>query len=231
MMHQQIGKKQKYFIYFLFFLFLSTINNPNLIKNMELLFTIKDIEVSGLTKNLNLDIKKKFENLLNKNIYFVKKDYFNNQLDFFNYLENYKVFKLYPSKIAINLTQTNLLATTIKNNKKYFIGSNGKFINYDIMNFNKDLPNVFGNFSSEDFILFKKIITETNFDYQNIKDIFFFPSGRWDIKTKNKITIKLPKEDINSAFIIARKLIKNNQLNNNNVIDLRIANQVILLNE
>ena len=71
MMHQQIGKKQKYFIYFLFFLFLSTINNPSLIKNMELLFTIKDIEVSGLTKNLNLDIKKKFENLLNKNIYFV----------------------------------------------------------------------------------------------------------------------------------------------------------------
>ena len=56
------------------------------------------------------------------------------------------MFKLYPSKIAINLTQTNLLATTIKNNKKYFIGSNGKFINHDIMNFNKDLPNVFGKF-------------------------------------------------------------------------------------
>lgn len=55
--------------------------------------------------------------------------------------------------------------------------------------------------------------------------------GRWDIKTKNNITIKLPKEDTKYALIKAQNIIKSNMLKDNNIIDLRIANQVILLNE
>ena len=154
-----------------------------------------------------------------------------NKLDLYNYLQNYKVFKIYPSKIIIKLTQTNLLATTIKDNQKYIIGSNGKLINFEIFNLNNDLPHVFGNFSSEDFVSLTKIINQTDFGYKNIKDIFIFPSGRWDIKTKNNTTIKLPKEDIKYALIKAQKIIKSNELNDNNIIDLRIANQVILSNE
>jgi len=79
--------------------------------------------------------------------------------------------------------------------------------------------------------LLTKIINQTDFGYKYIGDIFFFPSGRWDIKTKNNITIKLPKEDIKYALIKAQKIIKTNELNDNNIIDLRIANQVILSNE
>ncbi len=75
------------------------------------------------------------------------------------------------------------------------------------------------------------MINQTDLGYKNIKDIFIFPSGRWDIKTKNNITIKLPKEDTKYALIKAQNIIKSNVLNDNNIIDLRIANQVILLNE
>ena len=124
-----------------------------------------------------------------------------------------------------------MLATTIKNNQKYIIGSNGKLINFEIFNINNDLPHIFGNFTGEDFILLTKIINQTEFDYNNIKDFFFFPSERWDIKTKNNVTIKLPIKDIKYAFIKAQNIIKSNELNNNNIIDLRIANRVILLNE
>ena len=65
--------------------------------------------------------------------------------------------------------------------------------------------------------------------YNEITDIFFFQSGRWDIKTKNNQTIKLPKENLKKAFIKATKIIKNNNLNHI-LIDLRIPNQVILMN-
>ena len=230
-MHQLTDKKKKYFLYFIIFLLLSTINNLSFIRSKELLSNIKTIEVSGLKNNLNLSIKKNFEFLLNNNIFQIDKELLINKLDLYNYLQNYKVFKIYPSKIIIKLTQTNLLATTIKDNQKYIIGSNGKLINFEIFNLNNDLPHVFGNFSSEDFISLTKIINQTDFGYKNIKDIFIFPSGRWDIKTKNNITIKLPKEDIKYALIKAQKIIKSNELNDNNIIDLRIANQVILSNE
>ena len=230
-MHQSTDKKKKYFLYFLIFLLLSTINNLSLIRSKELLSNVKTIEVSGLKNNLNMSIKKNFEFLLNNNIFQIDQELLKNKLDLYNYLQNYKVFKLYPSKIIIKLTQTNLLATTIKDNQKYIIGSNGKLINFEIFNLNNDLPHVFGNFSSEDFLLLTKIINQTDFGYKYIGDIFFFPSGRWDIKTKNNITIKLPKEDIKYALIKAQKIIKSNELNDNNIIDLRIANQVILSNE
>ena len=178
-----------------------------------------------------MSIKNNFEFLLNNNIFQIDQELLKNKLDLYNYLQNYKVFKIYPSKIIIKLTQTNLLATTIKNNQKYIIGSNGKLINFEIFNLSNDLPHVFGNFSSENFISLTKIINQTDLGYENIKDIFIFPSGRWDIKTKNNITIKLPKEDTKYALIKAQNIIKSNVLNGNNIIDLRIANQVILLNE
>ena len=61
--------------------------------------------------------------------------------------------------------------------------------------------------------------------------IFFFPSGRWDIRTKDNITIKLSKEDTGYALKKAQNIIDNKELKNNNVIDLRMANQVIIFND
>ena len=230
MMHQSIDRKKKYFFYFFVFLFLSTINNLSLSKNTELLSRIKTIEVSGLSKGLNYKVKKKIDYLLNKNIFFFNKEPLINELESHNYIQSYEVNKFYPSKIIINLKQTNLLAITLSNNKKYVIGSNGKLIDYEIFNFDLNLPNFFGKFSSKDFISFINIINQTDFDYKEITDIFFFQSGRWDIKTKDNKIIKLPKENLKKAFIKANKIIKNTNLNHK-LIDLRIPNQVILLNE
>ena len=230
-MLQSIGKKKNYTVYILIFLFLSTINNLSLIKNKKLLSNITNIEVIGLTETLNLNIKKNFGFLINNNIFQINKKYIKNELDRYNYLQNYKVFKLYPSKIIISLTQTNFLGSTIKNNKKFIIGSNGKLISHEMFNFSYDLPNVFGTFSSEDFTFFTKLINQSGFDYNNIKDIFFFPSGRWDIRTKDNITIKLSKEDTEYALKKAQNIINNKELKNNNVIDLRMTNQVIIFND
>ena len=230
MMHQLTDRKKNYLLYFFIFIFLSTINNLSLLKHVELLPNINDIKVEGLTNDLNIKIKQNVNFLLNENIFFFNKELLINELKKLNYIHSYKVSKNYPSTVVINLKQTDFLAITVNNNNKYIIGSNGKLINYEIFNSNFNLPNFFGKFSSEDFISFINIINQTNFNYNEITDIFFFQSGRWDIKTINNQTIKLPKENLKKAFIKATKIIKNDNLNHK-LIDLRIPNQVILMND
>jgi len=66
--------------------------------------------------------------------------------------------------------------------------------------------------------------------YNNIKEIFFYPSGRIDIKNKDSVTIKFPKKNLEEAINIASKIINNKNLKNN-VIDLRIKNHLILSDE
>ncbi len=51
-----------------------------------------------------------------------------------------------------------------------------------------------------------------------------------DIKTKNNLIIKFPLENLKEAIIIVNKII-NNKNYNNNIIDLRVPNQLILSNE
>ena len=129
------------------------------------------------------------------------------------------------------MKQTDLLAITVNNNNKYIIGSNGKLINYEIFNSNFNLPNFFGKFSSEDFVFFIDTINQTDFNYNEITDIFFFQSGRWDIKTNKDILIKLPQKNLLKALNLSHHIITNENFKNNKIIDLRIYNNVILTNE
>ena len=229
-MHQQIDKKHRYILLVILFLFLTTVNNLRFNKNINNLSNIKNLEVIGLSDDLNQKIKERISSVINQDIYFISKNYIKESLDEYKYLERYDAFKVFPSKLVINLKQTTLLASTIKDNQKYIVGSNGMLIDYKTFNLSVDLPNIFGNFSKKDFISFFNTIKESKFDYNEIKDIFFFKSGRWDIKTKFGIIIKLPKKEMKSALDKAQNIIKNPEINYK-VIDLRITNQVILSNE
>ena len=66
--------------------------------------------------------------------------------------------------------------------------------------------------------------------YLNINEIFFYPSGRIDIKNKDNLLIKFPIQNLEEAIIIVNKIIKNKNFRNN-LIDLRVPNQLILSNE
>ena len=162
-MMQQLIDKQKYVIYLIIFLLLSSVNNINLTKFREKVSSLKIIQVEGLNKNLNNKIKRDLDFLINSNIYKLNNEIISNKLDKYNYIDNYKVFKEYPSKIKIELVQAKFLAETIKNNQRYFIGSNGKLIDYKIFNYKENIPNVFGNFTSKDFIELNEVLKKNKF--------------------------------------------------------------------
>ena len=90
------------------------------------------------------------------------------------------------------------------------------------------VPYLFGNFQNSNFFELKKAIDETSFNYNEIKNLFFFKSGRWDIETNQGLIVKLPKDDlIRSLRFLVNFLSQNNKQEINN-IDLRQYNQIII---
>ena len=75
-------------------------------------------------------------------------------------------------------------------------------------------------------------INELNkFDFREITEMYFFPSGRWDIKSNKGILIKLSETNLLKTLNLAYQLTMNETFKNDKVIDLRIYNNVISINE
>tara|TARA_Y100000590_G_scaffold18071_2_gene21525 strand:- start:557 stop:1246 length:690 start_codon:yes stop_codon:yes gene_type:complete len=229
-MQQQIGKKRFYLFLLLILLFGTSINNKVFNEKKDLFYNLDSIEVTGLSEKFNLEIEERLNFLKNTNIFFIDDQVLIDQINNYNFIENFNIIKFYPSKILIKLKKTEFLAKTIQNNNYFFIGSNGKFINFEKFDEKVNLPIVYGKFTPTQFLKFNKIIKNIDLDQNSINEIFFYPSGRVDIKTRNNLIIKLPLENVKEAIIIVNKII-NNKNYNNNIIDLRVPNQLILSNE
>tara|TARA_B100000959_G_scaffold285096_1_gene358696 strand:+ start:492 stop:1181 length:690 start_codon:yes stop_codon:yes gene_type:complete len=229
-MHQSTDKKKSYLFLFLILFFLSSINSQIFIKKKELFYNLNSIEVIGLDEQTNAEIEKKLNFIKNTSIFFIDKEIIKDQINKYNFIEKYNIFKIYPSKIIFELKQADFLAQTIKNNKVYIIGSNNNFIEIERFDNYENLPIVYGKFTAKEFTYFVKILKQSELNYNNINEIFFYPSGRIDIKNKDNLLIRFPIQNLKEAIIIVNKIIKNKNFKNN-LIDLRVPNQLILSNE
>ena len=219
-MLQQINKKIIFYISLI--IILSTFNNKNL-KNFDLL-KINMIDIEGIEFSDNEFLK--IANLIKlNNILSIQKSQIKEILNSNNFIEEYEVFKRYPSSIEIKVKKTNFLASTNINGKNYFVGSNGKFIN--TKDYSKNLPFIFGNFEPEKFLEFKSIILQTNFKYNNIKNFYHFPSGRWDIEMISGVLIKLPISGIKESLNLSIELLNDIEFSNIKILDLRQKNQIV----
>ena len=107
-MVQSNGKK-KLFLYFIIFILLSTISNKS-INNQDIsFFVISNINVSGLSSKNNLKVKNDLSKILLKNIFLINKDSFIKILSKNNLIESFKIKKIYPNSIEIDLKETNLV--------------------------------------------------------------------------------------------------------------------------
>ena len=68
----------------------------------------------------------------------------------------------------------------------------------------------------------------SEFNFDQIKDFYFFKSKRWDIKTKDGLIIKLPLDEVEKSLNNLSKIIVLEKFKNKKIIDLRQKNQVIL---
>ena len=220
-MLQQINKKIIFYISLV--IILGTFNNKNL-KNFDLP-KINMVNIEGIEFNDNEYLK--IMNLIKlNNLFSIQKSQIKEILNSNNLIEEYEIFKKYPSSLEIKIEKTNFLASTNINGKNYLVGSNGKFIN--TKDYSQNLPFIFGNFETEKFLEFKNIILQTEFEYNNIENFYYFPSGRWDIEMISGILIKLPITGIKESLNLSIELLNNIEFSNIKILDIRQKNQIII---
>ena len=223
-MHQSKGKKNKIIIYLLFLFILSTtsvrfINDQNTLSSL-----VSKINTTGLSERKNLEISNNLNNFLYESIFVISKDEIKKILEKHNIIQEFSIKKIYPSTLNIEIKPTKFIARVF-NNGQYLVGANGKLI--EDKNNNELLPYIFGEFNSLDFLSFKQNIEKSIFSFSNLKTLYFFPSGRWDILTNNDILIRLPQEHIVTSLNLSKKLIDNNNFKDNKFIDLRVRNHLV----
>ena len=229
-MHRLIKFRSSKHFYLLILIFISSLNNYNFQFFKDNLFKIRTINISGINNDINHEVKIKLDTFKSENLLFLKKNKIENVMRKFNYIDNFSIFKKYPSELIIKFELTNLIGKTYRNNKKYFIGSNLKLIDSSKFEDKKNLPVMFGNFNTLELTNFLNSLKLNNFNIDEIKEFYYFESKRWDIILKNNLLIKFPNTDVDNSIQIAKKIIDNkNEIKK--VIDLRVSNQVIIRND
>ena len=218
------SKNKKISIYFFLFLMIATFNNKNL--NNVNFAEIKYISIKGLDIINNSQLENDIKFLIKNNLFFLNKTKVSEVISSNNLVENYSVFKEYPSTLNITINKTIFLAKLKKNNQNFILGSNGKLI--EASNNEIDLPFIFGDFETKNFFKLKKAIDQTDLDYFDLRKLFFFKSGRWDIETKDGLLIKLPKRELTKSLKLLLIFLDEHNEKKINQIDLRQYNQIII---
>ena len=221
-MHQQKGKI--ILIYFFLFLIFGSINNKSL--NKIQFEEIKNIQISGLEENQNINLLENIKKLDLKNIFFLNGNEISKIIRSNTLVEDFEIIKNYPYSLNIKIEKTNFLAKINNNGKIFLIGSNGKLSNVKFSN--KELPFIFGKPKIDEFIKFKHIIDKSKFSLNEIKNLYFFPSKRWDVELKNNIILKLSKDHTKLSLDQAFEILNDSNFNDFKIVDARIKNQIIL---
>jgi len=216
-------KSKKILLYVFLFLLIGTFNNKDL--NDLKFVKIKSISFIGLNDKDNFELENDLNFLKIQNLFSLDKKKIIEIMNSNNLIERYSVFKIYPSKIDIIVDRTKFLAQFKKANQIFLLGSNGKFIESDF--FKSNIPIIFGDFEVKNFFDLKSAIQETNFIYKDIKNLYSFSSGRWDIETHNGFLIKLPKDNLKRSLELLTIFLNENTEEEINKIDLRQSNQII----
>jgi len=223
MTHQRTSKK--IFIYIFIFFTLVTITNSKLSYDF---YKVKKFNISGLnqleTIKLNNDLKI-FDNI---NIFLFNKKKISKIIYSNKIIEKFNIVKIYPSTLNIEIEKTKFLAITKKNNIDYLVASNRNLI--EIKDHNLELPYIFGDIDVNNFLSFKEIIDISNFEFNEIKNLYYFKSNRWDIVTKDGLLLKMPSNLTLKKMNFIFEIIKKDNFSDLKIIDFR-QNNMMVINE
>ena len=221
-MLQKIDKKKYIFFYLVIFLILSSIHNSNF-KNMNF-FSIKKIDVVGLSESNNLLLENKLVDFIGYNIFTLEKDSFK-FINSLNLIKDYNIKRIYPNQLKVYLEPARAISVVKHINKSFVLGNNGKIIDLDVIPIN--VPKVTGTNDIKKVFQTLKMIDKSNFHIENIKKIEFFLSDRIDVELKNKKIIRFPMDYTIDNLNFALRLLNDDEYSKSKILDLRILNKVI----
>ena len=223
--------KYKLYLYLFFLIFLSSIFNFRFLENYQDMFSIKTININGVSYKEKKNIEEELSKLKNINIFKIKEDKILEKLTKFKFLESISVKKIIPSSININLSKTSILAKTFTNGEEFYIGKNGEFINHNQIFEKYTIPTVFGEFELKEFLNLYDTLNSQMLETNKIEYYYYFKNRRWDLIFSNGLTLKLPSKNKRDAIKIYKKLLNDEKLVNTKIIDLRVTDQIIMTNK
>ena len=229
-MLQSISKKRIYF-YLLLLLLLSSTFNFNIISKFKNLNLIRNIDITGLSEKEKKVLEKKLELFLNKKIFLIRKEEVGKIINNISFFDNYNVAKVLPSKLLVNIKKTEFIGKTILDGEKFYIGKNGKFTKFSLVDKEHNLPQVFGNFQVNEFLKLQNILNLNDFNLNNIKKYYYYKSNRWDIENNDNIILMLPSNNLEKSLKNYKIFLDKKKIEPGQSVDLRIANKIILTNE
>ena len=226
-MHLSINRKKIYF-YLFTFVFISTLFNSNQLGRLSNIFKLEDINISGLNFDEENSLRNDLDLFKNQNIFLIKNNHIYSILNNFSQIESFKIKKIFPSKLNIDLKKTTYIGKTMKNGKLYLIGNNKKFIEQKKINIQPNVPFVFGNFSIEEFLILQNNLKDNNFNLDEFKSYYYYKNGRWDLIKKDNITIKLPFTNDEQSLKQYKILEDEGKIYKNSIVDLRVPKKIII---
>ena len=219
-----LPKDKRILVYLLLLILFGSVNNKHF-TNISF-FKIKNMKLVGLNDMEKINLLLEFEEIKNKNIFFLKKNELIKILNSNDLIETFLINKRYPSDINIIIQKTTFLANIKILDENFLIGSNKRLIKSELSNPN--LPTVLGNPSLKDFFLINDNISQSSIKLSDIKKLYFFPSKRWDLELNSGIFIRLPTNDPINSLNKYFQIKSLPQFNDVKIFDMRVKNQIIV---
>ena len=217
--------KKRSFIALFLLIILSTYNftlNPNFIPKLN----IKKIKVKNNEIINDDEIKKKLSFLYETNILFSDFDTIEKKIKEIDFIESFKIKKVYPNQIQITIREKKPIAIIQNKKKKKYFTSSGDLIDFiDLKRF-ENLPLVYGD--KESFAGIHNDLKSLNFPITKIKKFYLFESKRWDLLTTKNQLIKLPIENYDKSLVNFMRLKDKINFTEYKIFDYRIKDQLIL---
>ena len=217
--------KNRFLIAFVLLVILSTYTlKSNFIFQSTL--NVKNILVENNHILSDEEVKKELSFLYKKNLFFLRKGEIEDKLSKISFIESYELKKVYPNEIKVKIFEKKPVVILKNKKKKYYFTESSTLINFVYLEKFKSLPTVFGDYKN--FKILYKSLKETNFPLSAIKTFYLFETKRWDLITKNGITVKLPIDNYKNSLKNFLTINKKPNFKKYEVFDYRIKDQLIL---
>jgi len=216
--------KNRLIIGIILFTFLTTIN----FKQEKIIskFDIKEINVEKNFLIKEQEIKQLLSPIYNKNLLFLKNKEIETLLMQNDLIESFNIKKKYPNSLLIRIFEKKPILILYNKTNKFYLSDKIEIIKFKPIHGYKNLPYVFGN--KEQFKIFYNNLKKINFPFDLIIKYTLYESNRWDLETKNKKIIKLPRRGYTESLKNFLDLSVKESYKNFDTFDFRIKDQLIL---
>jgi len=219
-------QKNKFFLLIFLFTILTTYNFNEQKQNLSIIFPIKKIIIDEVYTFDLTKLKSDLNFLRNTSLFFLKEKKIIKIIDKYDFISSIQLKKKYTDTLKIKISENMPVAIEVIKRKKFYLTKDGKKLKYRKLKVFENLPIIFGN--HKNFSSFFKDLEKNNFKIEDIKALYYFEVGRWDILLKNEKTIKLPEIDYQNILMKIDTVLNDTSFSRYKIFDYRTKGQLIL---